>query len=366
MTDKKTTSRSNKDDKKKTTLIAYLLLLSIVFVATFYMIAPYMLAVMTGIICALVLRPLFRWLQQKKIGRIKFGPKISAGIITVLLTLVLLGPVTGFIVAAVDEGINLSKYITGEQFPTFKTIADKVTSWGPAKSVLGEAEAIEKQIRSGIQTGAKTATAGVLALIGSLPELGLQLFLVLITFYFALLDGKRCLTWMRDRVPLDHDVRDRLTVSFRDTAISSIWATMAAAAVQAGIMLFAFLVLGVPAAFLAAGATFIFSWIPILGSFPVWITGAIYLYTKDTVATAIIMLIFGVICSVADNLVRPLVLKGRDDMHPLVSLIAIFGGIYLFGILGVFFGSIVIAIFLSLLNIWPAISARFGLMDDSV
>jgi predicted PurR-regulated permease PerM len=73
------------------------------------------------------------------------------------------------------------------------------------------------------------------------------------------------------------------------------------------------------------------------------------------------MIAIAIFTSVIDNVVRAMVLKGRGDMHPLVALIAVFGGIQMFGILGVFFGPIIAAVVISLLQVWPAIARRFDL-----
>ena len=144
-----------------------------------------------------------------------------------------------------------------------------------------------------------------------------------------------------------------------------IWATLAASAAQSAVMLLSYLTLGVPAAFLAAGATFLLAWIPLVGSSPVWLTGAIYLYTQDTILKAILMVAFGLMAGLVDNFVRPLVLQGRSKMHPLVSLVAIFGGIEMFGILGIFLGPILAAVLIALLQLWPEIGQRFGLLPSA-
>ena len=52
-------------------------------------------------------------------------------------------------------------------------------------------------------------------------------------------------------------------------------------------------------------------------------------------------------------------------MHPLVSLVTIFGGIEMFGIIGIFLGPILAAVLLALLQLWPAIGQRFGLLPGS-
>lgn len=119
-----------------------------------------------------------------------------------------------------------------------------------------------------------------------------------------------------------------------------------------------------PGRFLAAGATFIFAWIPLVGSAPVWIFGMIYLYAQGSLTRMFFMLAAGIITGVADNLVRPAVLKGRSDMHPLVSLLAIFGGLRFFGILGVFLGPILAGALTAVLQIWPVIGRRFGVLPE--
>jgi predicted PurR-regulated permease PerM len=74
------------------------------------------------------------------------------------------------------------------------------------------------------------------------------------------------------------------------------------------------------------------------------------------------MLAIGFVTGISDNIARTWVLKGRGQMHPLVSLIAIFGGIRLFGIFGVFIGPILAALLISVLNIWPTMAERFGVL----
>jgi predicted PurR-regulated permease PerM len=47
-------------------------------------------------------------------------------------------------------------------------------------------------------------------------------------------------------------------------------------------------------------------------------------------------------------------------MHPLVGLVAVFGGINMFGILGVFIGPILAAMLISLLKLWPQLRERLS------
>jgi predicted PurR-regulated permease PerM len=80
---------------------------------------------------------------------------------------------------------------------------------------------------------------------------------------------------------------------------------------------------------------------------------------------AILMVIFGLMTGLVDNVVRPMILKGRSKMHPLISLVAIFGGMEMFGIMGILLGPILAAVLIALLQIWPEVGQRFGLLPGA-
>jgi predicted PurR-regulated permease PerM len=216
-----------------------------------------------------------------------------------------------------------------------------------------------------MQSAGTGATATILGLAAHLPNIVLQLALASLAGFFLLVDGHRFLCWMTDKLPIAVDVRVKVVQSFQETAISVIWATIAAAAAQSVVMLLSYLTLGVPAAFLAAGATFLCAWIPLVGSSLVWLAGAIYLYAQEAMLQALLMVVCGLIAGIVDHVVRAMILKGRSKMHPLVSLVAIFGGIEMFGIMGIFLGPILAAVFIALLQIWPEVGQRFGLLPGA-
>ena len=63
----------------------------------------------------------------------------------------------------------------------------------------------------------------------------------------------------------------------------------------------------------------------------------------------------------ADNVIRPWVIAGRVEIHPLVLLFALIGGVASFGFLGLFLGPIVVSILMALLEMLPeTIGERAG------
>jgi predicted PurR-regulated permease PerM len=227
--------------------------------------------------------------------------------------------------------------------------------------VVESPDDLKQMITEQLNQWGGAATKLMVELAKGIPDNLMQMALAALACFFIVMDGGRLVSWIGSLIPLAPQIREKLANSFKNTAISVVWASMAAAAAQALLMGIAYLVTGVPAAALAAAATFIFAWIPLLGCVPVWISGLIYLYAQGNITALVILIVFGAITGVLDNVVRPWVLRGRGEMHPLVSLVAIFGGLKMFGIMGVFFGPIMVASLLTLLQVWPTVATEEGI-----
>lgn len=350
---------NNHPQRNWVTAVTFLTTLLFFTVLNAKMVAPFVLSILMGGILALLFFPYYLKLRSKNIGQMW-----SSTIVTTSIVLIIIIPMVFFILAATKQASVMAKSISGNDNLSIDAIAEKVANLKFVHPFFEDSQDVKVKIIENIQKGSTVTLQAILGAVGSIPDRLLQLILAMISCFFFLIDGRRFLVFLNDKIPLDGDVRSKLYSSFKNTAISVIWATIAAAAAQAVLMFLGFLVLGVPGAFLASFATFIFAWFPIVGSTPVWLAGAAYLYSNDATTAAIIMILLGGFTGVIDNYIRPLILKGRDELHPLVSLVAIFGGIAMFGIMGVFFGPVFAATLISLLQIWPTVGKRFGLTFD--
>jgi|JI10StandDraft_1071094.scaffolds.fasta_scaffold126822_2 predicted PurR-regulated permease PerM len=349
----------NHPNRNWITAITFVTLLIFFVVLNAKMMAPFMLSILMGGILAILFFPYYQKLRNKHIG-----PMWSSGIVTASVALIVIIPLSFFILVAVKQGTQLAKNISENENLTLDSVAEKITQFKFIRPLVEDEQEVKEKLTKSIKESSSSTAQSVLGAVGSIPDRLLQLVLALLACFFFLVDGRKFVVFLNDKIPLDGDVRTKLYGSFKNTAISVIWATIAAAGAQAALMFFSFLLMGVPGAFLAGGATFILAWIPFIGSVPVWVGGAIYLYTQDQIGLVIVMIVMGMFTGVIDNYIRPLVLKGRDELHPLLSLVAIFGGIAMFGIVGVFVGPVFAATLIALLQIWPTVGKRFGLTFD--
>lgn len=331
--------------------VAALFLLSVVFL---WMIGPYLLSLFLGGLLALMGQPLYERLRGRRVG-----PRTSAALTTFLMLALVLGPLAGFAYVAAKQGVAVGRQLSELKEFSPAGLTRALGHTGVARA-LGDPVEVNARIKEGLRSAGGSLTGVVLAFAKGLPQLLLELALALVAFYFFLIDGRAFTDFILSRAAFERDVQDKIRMTFSDMARSTVLSGFAAAAAQAAMIWVAFLALGVPGAFVAGAGTFFLAWMPLLGSVPAAAAGVGWLYVQDDMPRMAVMIGFGVAAGLVDNLVRPLVLKGRNDLHPLVGLVAIVAAMDMFGVLGIFVGPLLAAVLISLLEIWPEIAGRFG------
>src|SRR5439155_16812121 len=94
-----------------------------------------------------------------------------------------------------------------------------------------------------------------------------------------------------------------------------------------------------------------FALLPVVGTAAVWVPASIYLLATGSWVKAIILAAWGAfIVGTIDNVLRPYLISGRVQMHTLLIFFAVFGGVNVFGFLGLFIGPVILAVTLTLLS----------------
>jgi len=337
---------------------AFLILLIVTGLLTIGMVAPYLLAVFLGWILATVLRPLYQFLIARK-----WKPTRAALVGALIATFTIILPIAGFGFATVKNLIRVvSPYAKGGL--DGEVWAGRILRIPIVRSIFESPEEFKVFFDENSRKAIEMITGGLSGVIGAAPELALQLVLALLGCFFFLRDGAAFCAWMSPRVPLPPETKSDLARTLGATGYSSFLSMLFASLAQSIVVFIGFIVLKVPMAMLAFGIAFVAAWFPIFGVTPVWIAAMIYLFASDRTGAAIGMIGFGLVASVADNVVRPWVMNDREDIHPFVSLVAIFGAIRFFGIIGVLVGPVMVACLIELLKLWPDFAAELGLLTE--
>jgi predicted PurR-regulated permease PerM len=179
------------------------------------------------------------------------------------------------------------------------------------------------------------------------------LFIMIISLYFFLLDGPKMITAMRRLSPLDDEHEKELIQEFERVSRAVVVATLSAALVQGLLAGFGFFIVGLDNVFLLSMLTVCFAMIPFFGAASIWLPCCIWLaFVENRLGAAIGLGIYGaVIVSLADNIIKPYVLHGQSNIHPLVALLSVLGGVGALGPIGILIGPMVVAFLQTLLKI---------------
>jgi predicted PurR-regulated permease PerM len=103
--------------------------------------------------------------------------------------------------------------------------------------------------------------------------------------------------------------------------------------------------------------TFIFSMVPVIGATLIWLGAAVWLYDSGQTGWSVFMVLWGMFgISSVDNFVKPILISRTSSLPLLLIVVGIFGGVLVFGFIGLFLGPMLLALGQVLIREWLAIT----------
>ncbi len=189
-----------------------------------------------------------------------------------------------------------------------------------------------------------------LAIGRGITEVGLSVFLA----FFILRDGGAVAVRLATGVDrIAGDQGRHLLEAAGNTVRGVVYGILGTALVQGGLAAVGFLIAGVPGATLLGLLTFFFSVVP-MGPPLVWVPAVLWLYQQGLVGWALFMLIWGLLVSSVDNLVKPWLISQGSNLPFILIFFGVIGGALAFGLIGVFLGPTLLAVAYRLIEEWSA------------
>ncbi len=338
---------------KRATIIFLSVLLLIVLGLTFVITQTFLRPIAFAIILAVVFYPLherlLRW-NKRRVGS-------SALLSTTLL--ILLFAVPGFIIAvlAANEALEAAHYLSrrsveeGGFTSLAMTIADR-----PIRYVGHWIDLSKYDFRAMITSNVQKLSVWLVGFGANLLS-GIARFIVdaLITFvvvFFLFRDGAHWAYRAGTLLPLSPEQVARLYKNISDTIIANVYGIASVGLAQGVLTGIAMRFVGMQSSLLLGLAAGFASIIPVVGAGLIWVPVGTYLLVTASVWKGLFLLIWGtLVISSIDNVIRPWVVGGRVELHPLVLLFFIFGGVEAFGFLGLFLGPVVASLLAALFDI---------------
>ncbi|HVC95312.1 MAG TPA: AI-2E family transporter [Pirellulales bacterium] len=184
-----------------------------------------------------------------------------------------------------------------------------------------------------------------------LPDLLVGLGVMILALYYFLADGHSMLKTLMRLSPLDDRYEEQLLTEFATVSRAVVVATLLSALVQGLLAGAGYFFAGLGSVALLTMLTMLFALIPFIGATAIWLPCCLWLFLEGRTTAAIALAVYGaVVVSMADNLIKPLVLQGQSNLHPLLALLSVLGGVKAMGPIGIVVGPMIVAFLQALLK----------------
>ncbi|NTU42801.1 MAG: AI-2E family transporter [Nitrospirales bacterium] len=319
---------------------------------SFLILRPFLSPIAWAIVLSLVFYPLYAFIRPY----LKWD-SIASLVTLLVIMLVILGPFSYLTVLLVNELSTLSAYLKEERLDLMSGALQNPKLQGLIQwltSLFGMTEAeMNKTIVSSIATIGQEMVSRITKGVGNVASMALDFVFMAFSIFFVLKDGGGVLKRIRGYMPFSDEQKDRLTTQMKDIIVSTVFGGVVVAIVQGLIGGIAFSLLGIPSPVLWGFAISIASFIPLLGAFSIWGPATVYLFVQGDIFHGIALAVVGIFgISLIDNILKPIIIGERTKMPILAIFFSVLGGIKLFGLIGLIAGPLVLALFVSVVEIF--------------
>ena len=328
--------------------VVFLLICTVISfkLAIFYM--PFLIA----FIIALIIEPLIKMMMEK----LKLSRRISAIIIFAFVALIILGSLTYAIITTFSEASNLLRGLNEYFDKAGQLFNDLSNSFDFNKIHLSNE--IKIVIRNSTDSILSTASNwladflnGIVNAVTSLPKIAIYFAITVLALYFISVDRIYILDQMEHHLP--ESWMKKLGQHFREL-VQTLGNYLKAQAILiivsfviSLIGLYILKIIGFNIAYPLLMAIFIafVDALPILGSGTVMIPWAIICAINGDINLGIAIIVLLIIMSIARQVLEPKLVSKNIGIHPIFTLIAMYTGFKIIGIIGLLIGPIVLIIF---------------------
>ena len=335
---------------------AFLVLVVAALALMAMVIAPFAQAFFLAAVLAGALNPFMERFSHSLKGR----RSLAAGLLTFGVVLIMLAPITGlaaFIINSAADALSfISETVRSEGMAglihKLPASLEKIVDWAIERFPSGGAQ-VEEKLNEQVTTQGTKAAAAVGGVLSATGTFVVQAVMMLIAFYFLLVDGPALVEWVEQVSPLKSGQSKEILAEFRKTSVAVMVSTVATSGVQAVAALIGYIIAGVPHPVFFAAMTFFIAFVPAIGAAGVCLGAAALLLATGHSIAALFLAIWGLtVVGLVDNVVKPLLVRRGMDLHGALVFFSLLGGLAVFGTVGLLIGPLTVAFFLAVVRIW--------------
>ncbi len=322
--------------------------------------APFLVGIGWGIILAVTTFPLYRRLRRA----LKDRETLSAAIMVLAVTLLLVGPTVTFVGLLGKQGVQAYKVLEriGQEGGAVHFLQERLSPY-ETHSVIGPwvvkgqvyLQSASTDLETTVTPAMKKVIAAILGLftaaLTNFFSFLLHLAIMLMTVGILYIKGDYLFEQALSLLPLQPARKEVLfhrLDQVMKAVIRGIVLTWATQGVLGGL---GFWATGLPSPAVFGVLTAFSAIVPIVGTTLVWLPGALYLILAGKTLYGVGLLVWGaIVVSRIDGILLPLLIGGQVEIPLALILVGVVGGVFAFGLMGLVIGPLLLVVTLFFLE----------------
>ncbi len=319
---------------------------------TFQIMSPFLSAIMWAIVISIIFYPIFSFILRFVKQRL-----VASLLTLVVILIVLFGPFSYLAYLLTQEVLSLIEKMQSGSFDSLKTVLKHPAANTVVNKLLSlfhiTEQELQKAIVDNITKIGKESVGLITSGVGNVVSVAINFVFTLLSIFFFLSDGPMFIEKIGNFMPFSKKQKEKLMQQTKDVIVSTMYGGVTVAVAQGIIGGTAFAILAIPSPVLWGVSMFMASFVPMIGTTIIWVPAAGYLLFSGFYWKGVALILIGIFAiSSVDNIIRPLIMKGKMKMPTIAIFFSILGGIKLFGFIGLIMGPLVLALFVSVFEIF--------------
>ena len=343
-------NRPDPPDLARTTLVV--LFIGALIGASIWILRPFLGPAIWATMIVVATWPAMLRLQARLRGR----RWLAATLMTLALLLLFVLPLTFAIATLVDNADRIAGWAKAL---TSLRLEDAPPAWVAGLPYLGERLVVAWQqvmaagldgLLARLQPYAGLVTKWFVTEVGGIGYLALQFLVTVVIAAVMYVHGEAAAALVRRFARRLAGDRGEAAVRLAGNAIRGVALGVGVTAiVQAVLGGIGLAVAGVPLAGLLTAAMFMLC-IAQIGALPILVPAAIWAFWSGATGWGVFLVVWSVVVGTLDNFLRPLLIRLGADLPLLLIFAGVIGGLFAFGLVGIFVGPVLLAVAYTLLE----------------
>ena len=324
------------------------------------MVWPFLTTILAGMVIAYIFLPVY-----DRLHKVIKSDVMSAVIVSLLVVLIFTAPFVLMVNALYKDTAKLLVF-SKQKLSTslFDVHCDTDTIGCKINNYFNNAFS-DPKVKDAIYASLSKFTFNFLnslpGIIASLPRLILNLFILIFVMFYTFKESDTIIREIRTLLPFKESFNEKLIVRTKNILHATVYGAIIVALVQGILGVIGLFIFGTTNSPFLWGALLAFAGlIPIVGTALVWfplgmvqvITGLAVNNSTDAWKGIGFILYGALLISTIDNILKPKLIGRKSDLHPVVVLLGVVGGLAAMGVIGIIIGPLVFATLLSFIELY--------------